>query len=211
MGDMGLIATGLPGRSVADAGSIPPMAADRSALLRTAIVRAFATVAMTMWLTLLLLCSAWTRPIGETARVWVCSLPLFLLLDFIRHKTAPDRGAYLAWLGPALAAAPPTDESVWALRLTGTKHGAVHLVCTMHPKIRDLFRAFESVAIRYDDGQERPEGHAIVRRGRLLPLILTGALVTGGPIQFFSQHAHARDSRHPHYELALARIIHRAA
>lgn len=105
IGDTGLIATGSPGRSVADAGSIPPMAADRSALLRTAIIKVFATFAMTMWLTLLLLCSAWVRPIGETARVWVCSLPLFLLLDFIRHKIAPDQVPYLAWLGSALAAA----------------------------------------------------------------------------------------------------------
>ena len=60
---------------------------------------------MTIWLTLLLLCSAWTRPIGETARVWALSLPLFLLLDLVRQKASPERGAYLAWLGPALATA----------------------------------------------------------------------------------------------------------
>ena len=51
---------------------------------------------MTMWLTLLLLAGAWTRPIAATARVWVLSLPLF---------SAPERAACLAWLGPALAEA----------------------------------------------------------------------------------------------------------
>ncbi len=81
------------------------MTAHRSGLLRVWIGRTFAVLPMTMWLSLLLLSSAWTRPIGETVWVWVCSLPVFLLLDFVRHKAAPERNAYLAWLGLALAAA----------------------------------------------------------------------------------------------------------
>ena len=67
--------------------------------------RVFAALAMTAWLTGLLLCGAWTRPLGETARVWVLFLPVFLVLDLLRCKTRPEQGAYLAWLGPALAAA----------------------------------------------------------------------------------------------------------
>lgn len=82
-----------------------PLAIDRLDPFRAATCRLFATLPMTMWLTLLLLTGAWTRAVGETALVWIASLPPFLLLDVLRHKAAPNRSAYLAWLGPALAAA----------------------------------------------------------------------------------------------------------
>ena len=81
-------------------------AQSRSAASRhAAISRIFARLPMSAWLSLLLLSSIWTRPFEQTATVWALSLPGFLLLDLLRWKLLPERGAYLAWLGSVVKAA----------------------------------------------------------------------------------------------------------